>query len=429
MRFLSYIFALVAVLSLFSASAIANDDELRKFFADLVDNQYELVLELFPDAVKAADLPDSKVKPDASRRKILIQKILESLRNNGNVTSKQLDEIDRFFGGKVIEYDEYGASTVDATDLMGSFYRKRYGDEPYQIFRKHYDKMVEESHGSPYQFTYTWSSWGQHHELSEAHKNVKKASKLFMTTQFERFLKMDPTVGDLFRFFEHLPESDPFYIPYRNRLANEMYARVQSGSASEAEYLSWHWLKHGYPHKLDLEALKIPNTDLKTDLEEFAAKFYKKDFTRAVAGWLTRSPFDVPQQSTGGRFNDFDAADSFGRYQKLVGQILDVTVNDKGISTKDLVRPIFQTASKEYHPGSLEFGPSIPQAILGNALTYGFEQIHRKDEFLAAAAAVSEELTNSLKKENSKRPKIPKPKKWKGEGGCDFTGLSDLPEL
>jgi hypothetical protein len=68
MRFLSYPFALSVAILLFSATAFANDEELRKFVGDLVDNQYELVLELFPDAVKAADLPDSKVRPDAGRR-------------------------------------------------------------------------------------------------------------------------------------------------------------------------------------------------------------------------------------------------------------------------------------------------------------------------------------------------------------------------
>ncbi len=263
----------------------------------------------------------------------MTQRILDSLRNNGGVTSKQLNEVDHFFGGKVIDYNENGAATVDATGLIGSFYRKRYGDDPYQIFGKHYAKMVEESHGGPYQFIYTWSSWGQHHETSAAHVNVKNASKLFMVTEFERFLKMDPTVSDLFRLFEHLPETD---------------------------HLTWHWLRHGYPHRLDLEALKIPNTELKTDLEAFAARFYNNDFKLAVVRWLVSSSFDVPQQSHGGRFNDFNSDDSLRRYHELVGKILGVAVKDKGISVKDLVVPLLQTASKEYPAGSVQFGPSIP---------------------------------------------------------------------
>jgi hypothetical protein len=430
MRFLSYPLAFFAAVLLFSVTASANDEKLLKAFSDLIENQYDVVLEMFPDAVEAADLPNSKVKPDPARRRILAQKILESLRNNGGVTSKHLDEIDRFFGGKVIERDEFGAATVDATDMMGRFFRQRYGDEPYQIFRKHYDKMVDESQDIPSAFTYTWSSWGQHHELSEAHVNVKKASKLFMSTQFKRFLEMKPAVSDLFRLFEHLPETDPFYIPYRNQLASQMYARIQSKSATQKDYLNWHWLKHGYPHKLDFEGLGIPNTDLKTDLEEFAARFYRKDFTRAIAGWLTRSSFDVPQQSHGGRFNDFNAEDSFRRYQVLVGKILGVAVDDKETSIKDLVRPIFETMSKEYPRVAREFGPSLPEGILVSALESGFEQIHRKDEFLAAYEAMIQELSDRLtKKENAKPRKIRKPGKWRGEGGCDFTGLSDSPEL
>lgn len=404
-----------------STTASATDEQLRQFVADLVDNQYELVLDLFPDAVLAADLPESKVRPDAGRRRILTQKILESLRNNRGVNSHQLNEIDGFFGGKVIGYDDNGVATVDATGLIGSFYRKRYGDKPYQIFGKHYSKMVEESHGGPYQFTNTWSSWGQHHETSATHVNVKNASKLFMVTEFERFLKMDPTVSDLFRLFEHLPETDTFYAPYRNRLASKMYDRIQSSSASEKDYLAWHWFRHGYPHGLDLEALEIPNTELKADLEAFAARFYKNNFELAVVRWLISSPFDVPQQSHGGRFNDFSADDSLRRYHELVGRILGVAVNDKGISVKDLVGPIFQAASKEYPHGTPQFGPSIPQTILADALESGFEQIKRKDEFLMAS--------HPKKKGSSRARQIPKPKKWRGEGGCDFTGLSNSPDL
>lgn len=108
------------------------------------------------------------------------------------------------------------------------------------------------------------------------------------------------------------------------------------------------------------------------------------------------------------------------RYHELVGKILGVAVKDKGISVKDLVVPILQTASKEYPAGSVQFGPSIPQTLLGNALEFGFEQIQRKDEFLAAGP---------IKNGSSKPRKIPKPKKWTGEGECDFTGLSDSPDL
>ncbi len=415
MGFVSRIFVPIAALLLFSATASANDAELRKFIENLIDNNYEMVLELFPDAVEAADLPPTKTTPDPLRRNQLTQKVLQSLKNNQGVTSHQLDEIDSVLPGKVVGYDEYGAATIDATDLMGSFFRKRYGSEPFQIFKKHYAKMVEESHGTPYQFTYTWASWGQHHVLSEAHANVKRASRLFMTTEFDRFLKMSPGMSDMINLFLHLPDSDSFYMPYRNRLAQEMYARIRSGSASEADYLNWHWFKRACPHGLDFGALQIPRGSLKADLDEFAAKFYRRDFPRAVASWLTRSPFDLPTNAHGGRFNDFSSADSFDWYQKLVGKVLQIALVEKEIPMEDMTRRIFTTVRNEYPSVPQEFGPSLPRGILETALQYGFRQIDRSDEWTKVAEAIVQDLNR----------KTPKPKK-KEDGDCDFRDLSGM---
>ncbi len=211
--------------------------------------------------------------------------------------------------------------TVDLRDQFSSVWVKDYGSTPKQIYEGHLAKLKEKCDGSPFDFLYYWGSYGKHDpQLSSVHPILVEASKHFMSAEIGTFLAMEPSVGEMAQLFRRLPADEPYYFAVRQLLVSSIESKLQSKSATPANFRQWHFLKFMFPKE---ELLEHSRTSLEEDLATFSSRFFKNNQTKALAVWLLGSN-DIDLFSETNSASPLSAKDHQRRYYQMVQSVMAV---------------------------------------------------------------------------------------------------------